>query len=88
MNERKRPEDPIEGVVYDALVSAGIVFTMEGDADHPDHRLDFDLTDYGVAVECKFRHSDRSNDQLSRKRDTILVQGVNAAAFFADQISR
>lgn len=35
----KRPTDPVESVIFDALVAHGVEFTMEGTG----HRLDFYL---------------------------------------------
>lgn len=79
-------DDPIERVIYDALTRKGILFTMEGDENHPSHRMDFHVPDYGMAIECKWRHSPRISDQTARHRNVIVIQGPEAARFFADNI--
>ena len=83
---KKPPDDPIEKIIFEALTDGGVIFTVEGDEAHPDHRLDFHLTDFDVAIECKWRHSERISDQMSRKRDVIAIQGPKAAYFFADMM--
>ena len=82
----KPTDDPVESIILSALDDVGIDFTREGDVAHPDHRLDFHLPDFDIAIECKWDHSPRSNDQLSRRRNVILVQGLHSANFLADAI--
>jgi hypothetical protein len=45
-------------------------------------RIDFYLPDYGVAIECKRFHADRSLRQLSAHPEIILIQGLEAAKTF------
>lgn len=82
----RRPRDLIKAEIFDGLVTAGIVFTQEGEPGHPDHRLDFDLPDHGIAIECKFDHTPRIADQLSRQRNIIVIQGLESAIFFSNML--
>lgn len=84
--ERKRPSDPVERIVFDALTSLDVPFTMGGEPGHPDHNLDFNLTGSDIAIECKWDYTPRCSEQLSRQRDIILIQGVRSAEFFAYDI--
>lgn len=74
-----RPTDPIEAMVFDALVDAGVKFEM---ADENKARLDFFLPGIGVYVEVKQFHSPRIAEQMSRAKDVIAIQGRWAAAMF------
>lgn len=81
---KPRPlRDPVEMIVDKALMEAGYEFTIEGEPGHPDHRLDFDIPALGIAIECKFDHTPRVNEQLTRQRNIILIQGRGAALAFA-----
>lgn len=80
----RRPQDPIEGIVYDALKKAKVEFTL-GDNTHP--RLDFNLPNM-VYLECKQMHSDRISEQMSRAANVIVIQGVEAAKLFANLLNK
>ncbi len=77
--------DPIENIVENALLEAGIKFTREHSNDA---KLDFYLTDFNLYIECKAYHSDRANKQLARAENIILVQGKQSALFFASILQR
>jgi hypothetical protein len=71
--------DPIERIVADALTEVGIEFEYEPLS----HQLDFDLSQFAVAIECKAFETERSTKQLARRDNIILIQGKEAALFFA-----
>lgn len=73
--------DPIEKIVEDALISAGIDYVRDP---HPAAlNLDFFLTGYGVHIECKQFHTDRIAAQMARAPNVIAIQGIEAARLFA-----
>lgn len=74
--------DPVERIVATGLAERGIQFVHEPD----DTNLDFYLPKYGVYIECKRFHSERSNEQLSRAANVILIQGYEAAHCFANML--
>jgi hypothetical protein len=85
-----RPTDPVEAVIYDALVRSGIPFEMDGGnvgLGGPCRGLDF-VTRDGVFIECKRFHSDRIGEQMSRAENIIAIQGMGAARFFAGLLTR
>ncbi len=45
-------------------------------------RLDFYLPDYGVYLEVKKYHSERSVSQLASQENIVLIQGKEAVTFF------
>ena len=73
--------DPIEKIIADALDGAGISYRHESDG----APLDFAVGD--VLIEVKQFHSERTNAQLSKHHNVILVQGITAACWFARSIS-
>jgi hypothetical protein len=77
-----RCTDPIERIVEQALLDAGVSYVVESDHAAP-HGLDFHLPDYGVAIEVKQMHSDRIARQMATHRDVIAIQGRGAALLFA-----
>lgn len=82
------PNDPVERIIYDALVAAGIPFAMDGDrAGGRCRGLDF-VTDAGIFIECKRFHTDRVAEQMKRADNVICIQGMAAARFFAEAIGR
>ena len=80
--------DPVEEIVADALNRRGIRYQREGEAGAPDHKLDFHLPDFGVAIEVKRFATPRSAAQLERHDNTILIQGIEAARAFAAMLAR
>lgn len=44
-------------------------------------RLDFFLPDFNVYIECKRFHTPRTNDQLKRAPNVIVVQGMECIGF-------
>lgn len=79
-----RRTDPVEATVQHALDKVGVYYRSEHECAHA---LDFCLPDYGVHIECKRFHSERSANQLSRADNVILIQGMEAARFFARAIT-
>jgi len=75
------PTDPVELIVHRALVAAEVPFTSDPNATFG---LDFKLmTEPAIYIECKQFHSPRITEQMSRAHDVIVVQGIEAAHFFA-----
>lgn len=71
---------PLEAMVRGALDRAGIVYLNEN---QNSAHLDFYLPVHKVHIEIKSAHTPRSNQQLARAANVILVQGDEAARFFA-----
>jgi len=72
-------QDPMEFIVRQALVAAGVQFD-----ENPSERLDFYLPDQQTYIECKQFYTPRIADQLQLAENVILIQGVGAAlAFYA-----
>ena len=79
--------DPVERIVGEALDAAGYAPKHES---HPDRAgdgptLDFKLAD-GIYVEVKRMHTPRVERQLAQASDVILIQGIEAARWFAQAI--
>jgi hypothetical protein len=73
--------DPIERIIAGALTAAGVRFSYE--ALRPSgRRLDFVL-DNGVAIEVKQFASERTGAQMASEPNVILIQGRQAAEWFA-----
>jgi len=77
---------PVEKLVRDALIRAGVEFKYETDFS-PEERqagvLDFYLPESDTWIECKQFHADRVVNQLRDRENVILIQGMDAArAFF------
>jgi hypothetical protein len=51
-------------------------------------QIDFYLPDYGVSIECKRFHTERSLKQLSEHREIILIQGMVAAIAFKTMLTK
>lgn len=77
------PRDPVERVIYDALVEAQVNFIVEKDHDPRSCDLDFYLPDIDLHIECKRGHSDRTADQIRRSDNIILIVGMDAARHYA-----
>jgi hypothetical protein len=75
---------PMEAMVRRSLKDAGITF-VEGDANA--HRLDFDLPEFGLAIEVKRYHSERISEQMSRTPNVIVLQGEAAIRFFCEALT-
>lgn len=73
--------DPVEREVRSALAIRGVDFVEEEDPRAKN--LDFYLPDYDLHIEVKQFHTERSNEQLSRAPNVILIQGMGAASAFA-----
>ncbi len=82
---RSVPGDPVEKVIFDALVAAEIEFVTELD---PRARwLDFYLPGFDLHIEVKQFHSPRSGAQIERSNNVILVVGMEAARTLASFIT-
>lgn len=78
------PVDPVEVIIYDALVEAGIPFTNNA---RLTDGLDFMIeVDPPIYIECKRFHSPRITEQMSRKTNVIAVQGLEAANWLAKRL--
>ena len=81
--------DPVERLVADALTAAGFEWRHEG---HPARRndpvtLDFEVVG-GPHVEVKRFHTPRCEAQLAQAENVILIQGIEAARWFAEMLRR
>ena len=75
------PTDPVELIIWRALTAAQVPFTSD-----PNQTLGLDfklLTEPPFYIECKQFHSPRITEQMSRAKDVIAVQGIEAAHFLA-----
>ena len=75
------PTDPVELIIWRALSAAYVPFTSD-----PNQTLGLDfklLTEPPIYIECKQFHSPRITEQMSRAKDVIAVQGIEAAHFLA-----
>lgn len=75
--------DPLEAGVERWLIGAGIKYRR---ADDMKTRLDFFLPDHNVYIECKRFETPRTNDQLQRATDIIVVQGGASLRFLQSLI--
>lgn len=78
------PTDPMERLIYDALVDRNLEFQMDYDGQNPSG-LDFRLCN-GVEIEVKQFHSDRIAEQMGRVDNVIVAQGEKAVRMLADLI--
>jgi len=83
---KQRPDDPMERLIYDALVSRNLDFQMDFGGGNPSG-LDFRLPN-GVEIEVKQFHSDRISSQMARADNVIVAQGSKAVKLLADMIRR
>lgn len=77
--------DPMERLIESALIDSGIAFQSDY-AGGTTHNLDFELTEYGVAIEVKRLHSPRISDQMARTENVIVAQGIEAVRLLAKLI--
>jgi hypothetical protein len=82
--EQSFTNDPVERLVGAALTEAGFEWRHEG---HPQRRgdpitLDFQIIG-GPHVEVKRFHTPRVGAQLAQAENVILIQGIDAARWFA-----
>jgi hypothetical protein len=77
--------DPMERIIEAALVDAGIAFQSDFGGGTP-HNLDFDLPDYGIAIEVKRGHTPRIAAQMARVENVVVAQGKEAVEFLAAAI--
>lgn len=75
--------DPVEAIVADGLTRAGILFIHDSEGAEVNCGLDFYLPTAEVHVECKRFRSERTEGQMARVKDIIVIQGVGAAKAFA-----
>ena len=80
--------DPVERIVAEALTAAGYEWRHEG---HPARRgdpvtLDFEIVG-GPHVEVKRFHTPRVGAQLAQAENVILIQGIEAARWFAEMLN-
>jgi transcriptional regulator with XRE-family HTH domain len=85
LGHKPTTRDPIERIVEQALIDAGIRYATD-DGGGTESRLDFRLLDYDIELEVKRFYTARSGEQLARAPNVILIQGDRAARFFAAAI--
>lgn len=73
----ERPNDPVEAVIFDGLISAGIEFTMP---DPPD----FYIPIINLSIECKQFYTPRTDRYLMCHPNTVVIQGMEAAMSFSE----
>lgn len=83
MNPVKQLTCPLENKVRQRLTDAGIAFIEE---EHNDCQLDFYLPTYGVYIEVKSGHTPRSDKQLQRAPNIIMIQGSQSVDLFCDML--
>lgn len=76
-----RPTDPMERLIFDALVERKIQFTTDFGGNNPSG-LDFRLAN-GVEIEVKRFHSPRISEQMQRAQNVIVAQGEDACKMLA-----
>ena len=84
MKTCETPSDPMERLIYDALVDRNLDFQMDFGGQNPSG-LDFRLCN-GVEIEVKRFHSDRISKQMARAENVIAAQGETAIRMLADLI--
>lgn len=77
--------DPMEKIVRDALSNSQLMFVEEEDPRALG--LDFYLPLQDIHIEVKQFHTDRISEQMSRARNVIAIQGVEAARLFAQMVA-
>ncbi len=75
-----RHNDPIERIIADGLDRAGISYVCPSG-------LDFYLPSHGIHIEAKQFSTPRTEKQMSREGNVIVVQGRQAASIFANWIA-
>lgn len=85
MTRTPRQGDPMERIIEEALIEAGVSFTPERSGGAA-HRLDFHLPDIDLAIEVKRFHSPRAAEQLARFPNIVLAQGEVAVRALAAMI--
>lgn len=83
--QRGLTEDPVEKIIERALDKAKIPFRRENENEA---KLDFYLFSYGIYIECKGGHSERTTAQLKRAHNVIVVQGLASARLIAYLIGK
>ena len=74
--------DPMEEPIRQALDDAGLTYRRNDP-------LDFELTDpeEAIGIECKRFYSPRIAEQIAHRDNVIVIQGLDAARFFARLLS-
>jgi transcriptional regulator with XRE-family HTH domain len=85
--ELRRPvtRDPMERLIEQALIYAGIDFETDQDGVNPT-RLDFYLPAFDVNIEVKRFYTARTSEQMARAQNVIVAQGEPAVRFLAAAI--
>lgn len=82
-NDKTKPCNPLERIIYDALDCEVIVDGTLGKHGATKH-LDFYCPDADVYIEVSAAYTPRKIKQLSRADNVIYIQGKKACQFFAD----
>jgi hypothetical protein len=82
-----KPSDPLEAMVAEALSAADIPYVIDGE-DRRTLGLDFFLPDEGVHIEVKQFHTERTEGQMSRSPNVIVLQGRLAVAMFCAHLRK
>ena len=77
--------NPLERQIADALDSRGIKWLHEDEKGNA-ARLDFYLPDYCIYVEVKQAYTPRTDGQLERAKNVIMIQGIEAVYVFVKLI--
>lgn len=76
---------PVEKIVAGGLEAAGVWYKR---GDTLEAHLDFYLPGLDIWIECKQFHTDRIAEQTARVKNVIVIQGMDAARFFASALAR
>lgn len=80
--------DHLEQKVGEALSDAGISFIHESQDNILTKALDFYLPDNETYIEVKQYHTDRTNEQLKRDDNIIVLQGKKSVEFFCKSLRK
>jgi len=83
--ESIRTNDPMERLVEQALIDAGLRYRREGDPLHH-QTIDYLLLDHDVHIEVKLMHTDRVSRQMASVPNIIVAQGEPAIRLLARAI--
>lgn len=85
LDRRPGLRDPMERIVEQALIDAGIDYETD-DGGGTESRLDFYLPAFDISIEVKRFYTARTGEQIARAPNVIVAQGERAIRFLAQAI--
>ncbi len=85
VNVLAKPRDPVERVIFEALVDTNTQFIMNASVSGG-RTIDFYIPQHDLYIECKRFPSDRVIFQIEGVANAIVIQGIQAAYVFAHMI--